>query len=196
MTTAKWFTPSGRSIQKDRRTVAGVVVETLPDSLESDSVKLTRPAFKSDGGRTVYGGGAITPDLIVRADTISTAEQEFFKAIASRNQEVYVALSDYALQLKDGVRPGFTVERSWRDELFRRLQAAGVIIDRSVYDAATPSIDRLLTNRVARLAFGDSTAKRMGLRDDAQLRKAIDLVKQSRTQQDLFAAVPPGQGGN
>jgi carboxyl-terminal processing protease len=190
MTTAKWFTPSGRSIQKNRSMVNGVLVEVLPDSLETDSVKLSRPAFKSDGGRTIYGGGAITPDIIVKSDTITTPEQEFFRTIAPKNQEVYVALSDYALELKDKVKPGFTVEKAWRDELYRRFVAAGVQLDRSVYDKATPSIDRLLTNRVARLAFGDSTAKRMALGDDAQLEKAIAIIKAGRTQKDLFAAVP------
>jgi carboxyl-terminal processing protease len=191
MTTAKWFTPSGRSIQKNRTVVNGVMVELLPDSLESDTVKRNRPVFKSDGGRTVYGGGAITPDIIVRSDTITTPEQEFFRIIAPKNQEVYVALSDYALELKDKVKPGFVVDRTWRDELYRRLVAAGVQLDRKVYDSATPSIDRLLTNRVARLAFGDSTAKRMALKDDAQLERAIAVLKQANSQKELFAIVPP-----
>ena len=190
MTTAKWFTPSGRSIQKNRAMVNGAYVELMPDSLETDSVKLSRPAFKSDAGRTVYGGGAITPDIIVRSDTITTSEQEFFKVIAPKNQEVYVTLSDYALELKDKVKPGFVVDRAWRDELYRRMTAAGVQLDRKVYDSATPSIDRLLTNRIARLAFGDSTAKRMAIRDDAQLEKAIELLKVARTQKDLLAAIP------
>ena len=196
MTTAKWFTPSGRSIQKNRTVVNGVMVELMPDSLENDSVKLKRPVFKSDGGRTIYGGGAITPDVIVRSDTISTSEQEFFKAIAPKNQEVYVTLSDYALELKDKVKPGFVVDKAWRDELFRRLVAAGVTLNRNVYDNASPSIDRLLTNRVARLAFGDSTAKRMALRDDAQLERAIAILKQVRSQKELFTVVPPGTPRN
>ena len=34
---------------------------SVPDSLETDSVRKARPAFKSDGGRFVYGGGGITP---------------------------------------------------------------------------------------------------------------------------------------
>ena len=62
MTTAKWFTPSGRSIQKERKLDAnGNFVEVHPDSMESDSAKKARPTFRSDAGRVVYGGGAITP---------------------------------------------------------------------------------------------------------------------------------------
>jgi carboxyl-terminal processing protease len=188
MTTAKYYLPSGRLIQKDRKIVDGALVEVMPDSLEGDSVKKTRPTFKSDGGRTVYGGGGITPDIIVKPDTITTAEQEFYKRIAPKGVEFYAALSDYALSLRGSVKPKFTVQPAWRDELFRRVVAAGVPIDRELYDRATPSVDRELQNRVAHLAFGDSTAKRMSLDDDVQLKKALELLRGARTQQDLFAS--------
>jgi carboxyl-terminal processing protease len=187
MTTAKWYTPSGRSIQKERKVVNGEFVEEAPDSLENDSVKKSRPAFKSDGGRTVFGGGGITPDVIIQPDTISTAEQDFLKAIAPKNQDVYVTLSDYALELKNTVKPNFTVQQAWRDEFYKRLTNAGVKVDRKLYDSARPTVDRLLINRVARLAYGDSTAKRMALKDDLQLTRALDLLKASKSQQELFA---------
>jgi carboxyl-terminal processing protease len=189
MTTAKYYLPSGRLIQKDRKPGEnGALIEIVPDSLESDSVKKTRPAFKSDAGRVVYGGGGITPDVIIKPDTITTPEQEFYKKIAPKYTEYYTALSDYALQLKSSVRPGFTVQAAWRDELFRRITAAGVPIERELYDRATPSVDRELRGRVAHLAFGDSTAKRMSLEDDVQLMKALELLRGVRTQQDLFAS--------
>src|SRR5204863_8920393 len=83
MTTAKWYTPSGRSIQKERKLLPdGEFVEVLPDSLETDSAKRARPVFHSDAGRIVYGGGAITPDIIVQSDTLTTAEQQLFNAFA------------------------------------------------------------------------------------------------------------------
>ena len=63
MTTGKWYTPSGRSIQRERKLLDdGRLVEVVPDSLETDSVRKARPAYKSDVGRVVYGGGGITPD--------------------------------------------------------------------------------------------------------------------------------------
>jgi len=40
---------------------------------------------------------------------------------------------------------------------------------------------------VARLAFGDSTAKRRGIPEDIQLTHAIDVLRQSQSQKDLFA---------
>jgi hypothetical protein len=94
---------------------------------------------------------------------------------------------DYSLELKKNVKPNFTVEPSWREEFYRRLQTKGVTIDHSQYEQAGPEIDRLLGNTVARLAFGDSTAKRRSVPEDNQLARAIEVLKQSQSQQDLFA---------
>lgn len=190
MTTGKWYTPSGRSIQKERRlTEDGTWVEVDHDSLESGEPGAQRPVFRSDAGRVVYGGGAVTPDLIVRADTFTTAEQEFRKATASRQQEIYVTLYDYAYELKGRITPDFTVPPAWREELFRRFEAKGLGIDRALYDGAARYIDRELEIRVARLAFGDSTARRRTVDDDPQLQKALELLRRGQTQQDLFALV-------
>jgi len=173
MTTAKWYTPSGRSIQKERKLLpSGEFVEVMPDSLETDSV---------------YGGGAITPDIIVRPDTLTTAEQKVFNIFAPKTADVRATLMDYSLELKKSVKPNFTVEPSWREEFYRRLQTKGVTIDHAQYEQAGPEIDRLLGNTVARLAFGDSTAKRRSVSEDNQLARAIEVLKQSQSQQDLFA---------
>ena len=187
MTTAKWYTPSGRSIQKERKLLPnGEFVEVMPDSLETDSVRRSRPAFRSDAGRIVYGGGAITPDIIVRPDTLTTAEQKVFNAFAPKTADVRATLMDYALELKKTVRPGFPVPLAWREEFYRRLQTKGVTVDKEQYDQAGSEIDRLLGNTVSRLAFGDSTARRRSIPEDLQLSRALDALKQSQSQQDLF----------
>ncbi len=188
MTTAKWYTPNGRSIQKERKLLPnGEFVEVMPDSLETDSARRSRPAFRSDAGRIVYGGGAITPDIIVRPDTLTTAEQKVFNAFAPKTADVRATLMDYAVELKKSVRPGFTVPPAWRDEFYRRLHAKSVTVDRALYDQAGPEIDRLLGNTVSRLAFGDSTARRRSIPDDLQLTRALQAMTQSQSQQDLFA---------
>jgi carboxyl-terminal processing protease len=187
MTTAKWYTPNGRSIQKERKLLpSGEFVEVMPDSLETDSVRRSRPAFKSDAGRIVYGGGAITPDIIVRPDTLTTAEQKVFNAFAPKTADVRATLMDYSLELKKTVKPDFTVLPAWREEFYRRLQTKGVTMDHTQYEQAGSEIDRLLGNTVARLAFGDSAAKRRSVADDNQLVHALSVLKQSASQKDLF----------
>ena len=195
MTTQKWYTPSGRSIQKDRKFGAdGQISELAVDSVESDSARKARPQFKSDAGRLVYGGGAITPDLIVKPDTFSAAEQEFRKVTAPKQQEMYVVRYDLALELKPRVTADFTVTPEWREEYYRRLKAKGITIDRNMWDRAPAYVDRLLEYSIARVAFGDSTAHRRTLDDDVQLRTALELLRKGQTQRDLFAlATPPSK---
>jgi carboxyl-terminal processing protease len=189
MTTAKWYTPSGRSIQKERHlNDEGVMVEVHPDSTEGDSVRRARPVYKSDAGRVVYGGGAITPDLTIQPDTLSSPEQEFQRATAAK-PTIYSVIYDYAYELKSKVTPDFVVQPAWREELYQRLQKKGIQVDRKLYDGASGYVDWQLGQRIARLAFGDSTAKRRNLNDDPQLRKALDLLRHGQSQQDLFALV-------
>ena len=212
MTTAKWYTPTGRSIQKERVLDSdGRLVEIDPDSAAIEKLRAqyekagrpipttfpdaevkrviaeSRPTFKSDAGRTVYGGGAITPDVLVSPDTFSTAAQTLGRALVPQQQKVYIALRSYALELKPTVTSAsYTVQQAWRDELYRRLTADGVKIDREVWNAGREWVDQQLSLYLTRLAFGDSAWRKRDLPNDAALRRAIELLGQGRTQQDLF----------
>ena len=89
--------------------------------------------------------------------------------------------------MKDRVKPDFEITPLMRDDFYQRLQKKGVTVDRKDWDAGISYVDRLLDNRIARFAFGDSTAKRRDLHDDPQLRKALELLREGRTQKDLLA---------
>jgi carboxyl-terminal processing protease len=189
ITTGKWYTPSGRSIHRDRQLLAdGRFVETRPDSLETEAEKKAKPKFTSDGGRTVYGGGGITPDVIVPDDTLSTLEQDLLKSLAPKAQAFVTVLNQYAFELKSTAPRDFVVTPAWRAELRRRLTAAGVTIEPKYDAAANALFDRELDRRVARLLLGDAGAKARGVADDHQLARAVGLLKSSRSQQELFAA--------
>jgi carboxyl-terminal processing protease len=186
LTTGKWFTPSGRSIQRERKFVDGHFVPVPPDSGATSQSKKHRPVFKSDGGRLVYGGGGITPDVIVPEDTLTTAEQALAKALAPKSQEVYVTLYAFALDLSHHLQRGFKYDPSWRGEFIRALDAKGVAVAPALYARAPRYLDRLIEDRVSRFVEGDSTAMRRDLTDDAPLQRALKLLDRARTQQDLF----------
>lgn len=76
LTIARYYTPSGRCIQKPY--VDGEDPDYAQDLLERyqhgeyfsrDSIKHTGPAYHTGNGRVVYGGGGITPDIFVPEDT-------------------------------------------------------------------------------------------------------------------------------
>ena len=187
MTTGKWFTPSGRSIHRERKLLPdGQFVEVHPDSMKAEG--MVRPTFKSDVGRTVYGGGGIRPDIIVADDTLATDERSFFISIATKRQEINTVLQDYALELKGTVARGFSVPDAWSGELTRRLDAAKVVIDPKLAAVGTRVLTRDLATRVTRLSFGDAAAKERLLPEDHQLLKAVDLLEHNTTQAQLLAA--------
>jgi carboxyl-terminal processing protease len=191
ITTGKWYTPNGRSIHRERKLLAdGRLVEVKPDSLETEAQKKNKPVFKSDAGRTVYGGGGITPDIIVPDDTLSTQEQDFYKAMALKAQAFVTTLNQYAFELK-GSPKNFTVTPEWRAELRRRLTAAGVTIDPKMEPVAQKLLDRELDRRVARLVLGDAGAKERYLADDHQLSRALALLSTSHSQAALLASAQP-----
>ena len=180
MTVGKWSTPSGRTIQTERDET-GVPVDSI--------AKLPRPEFKSDGGRTVYGGGGIVPDVKVRPDTMTSPETAFARALEAKGKAnaFYVAVYDQALQVKNTVKPGYTIQPAWRDAVFAHLEKVDAGIPRAQFDAARPLVDRLLALRISTLAFGDGAAFQLTIPDDAPVRTAIKLLENGRTQKDLFA---------
>ncbi len=97
ITTAKYFIPSGRCIQKEEylkwkgTSIISEFSESdsteyeewgegyIFDSLDEDTVEVEKedlPEYKTEGGRTVYGGGGITPDLETELDKLSKIEIE------------------------------------------------------------------------------------------------------------------------
>jgi carboxyl-terminal processing protease len=195
ITTGKWYTPSGRSIQRERKVNAeGQFTEVAPDSIENDSTRKARPLFKSASGRTLYGGGGITPDVLIPADTLTTAEQKLAREIAPKAGEYQSIISEFAEGLKGKIRPDFTYNRAWGDTVFARLGSAGLRIERPVFDEGRNFIDRQLEFRIARITYGDTTERRHQLKDDTPLRSAIQILKRSNTQKDVFAAASAANG--
>jgi carboxyl-terminal processing protease len=87
ITTARYFTPSGRCIQRDYKDKGkyyalegrAEVEEglNLDHKGEKDS---TRPKYRTVSGRVVYGGGGIVPDYVVKSDTASKLMQTVFRS--------------------------------------------------------------------------------------------------------------------
>jgi carboxyl-terminal processing protease len=136
----------------------------------------------------VYGGGAITPDVIVQSDTLSTAEQQLRRALLPVYGKYLAHVAAVAELQKGKISPNFEVQPAWRDEVYRRLIADTVKLDKAVWDAGSSDVDRSIEDRVAKIAFGDTLVRRRSLKDDNQLRRALEIMRQGNTQKDLFTA--------
>ena len=87
LTIARYYTPSGRCIQKPYTTGDAADYEQdiysryqHGEFFSQDSIKHTGPAYHTGIGRLVYGGGGITPDIFVAEDTIGLTS--YFKQAA------------------------------------------------------------------------------------------------------------------
>lgn len=191
ITTGKWYTPSGRSIQADHDRLGDERFVEY-DGASPDSANRKRPEFRSDGGRVIFGGGGVTPDVVVQPDTLSDGERNLARAYAAQGAQWYVALYNTALDYKGTAGLDFQVKPEWREALWKRVKEAKISVTREQFDAGTELVDRSLEQWTARLAFGDSTAFRRSIKFDRQLNTALDYIERGRTQRQLLALASAG----
>jgi len=189
ITTARWFTPSGRSITR-----------RLPsdDDDEEDLPPITSRRFRTDAGRSVFGGGGITPDVIAGDSTVPVVEANFMRALGTNVGHFRDAITDYALYLKgSGGVPGpdFVVTPAMREEVWTRMKARGIDIPRSAYDDAEPIVSRLIAFDIARYVFGADVEFRRRAATDKVIQKALELARGATSEHELLrratAMAPP-----
>ncbi|MCH5329655.1 MAG: S41 family peptidase [Alistipes sp.] len=144
LTVARYFTPTGRSIQKPYETGDGdsynedIANRFLhneffsADSIRfADSLRFTTPA-----GKTVYGGGGIMPDIFVPLDTADMTR--YFLEVSGRNI-IYRYTIDYAdrhraeldrIETLDQLRAYLDADTSLLDDFVRYAERNGVKPDR------------------------------------------------------------------
>lgn len=120
ITIARYHTPSGRCIQKHYGEGNKKYSEDLDTRYENgefynaDSIKLDSTAvFKTKGGRTVYGGGGIMPDIFIKAD--STTATKYLQQLYRRN-------IPYQLSLEYTAKHRSEMESMKSDELIAHLK--------------------------------------------------------------------------
>ena len=201
LTTARWFTPSGRTIQRiakdeeDQATQAAlaVVADTVlgaPDKESTDSALKERPIFHTDAGRVVRGGGGIVPDLVIRPDTLTSGEREFAKALGNGLPQYRDVLTTIALEAKktSGVKTeSFKVTPDMRQQVYQRLRAKDVQISAEVFNGAGALIDEQLGYEVARYVFGRPAEFRRRAARDVQMQTAIGLLRKAQTPKQLLS---------
>jgi len=200
LTTARWFTPSGRTIQRiakneeDQATQAAmaVVSDTVlgaPDEASTDSALKERPIFHTDAGRVVRGGGGIVPDLVIRPDSLTAAERDFAKALGNGLPQYRDALTTIALDAKKthGIKAeSFKVTPEMRQQVYQRLRAKDIQIAPAVFNGAGKLVDEQLGFEIARYVFGRPAEFRRRAAQDLQMQTAIGLLRKAQTPKQLL----------
>jgi len=193
MTTGKWYTPVGRSIQKPFRP-QDVDPEADPDSVAADTVHADtarRRAYRTDAGRTVLGGGGIVPDVTVAPDTTTLAERALITAVSRKASVFNDVMLRYAVEYErraPNLARNFQITPEMHRELFNRLRAAGVELTWEQFEAGRRLIDARLVTEISISRFGQAAAAQRNDVDDRTLQQAIRLLQGADTQAALFQA--------
>ena len=186
VTTALWYTPSGRSIN---RTPGEAAPGADGDLLEPIAEGRERPEFRTAGGRVVYGGGGIAPDVLLPGPIVAQEEIDFARALGAQAPRFRDALTDYGLSLKASravTSPDFAVTDAMIEELWRRMERRDITMDRAEYDRGRATVTRLLANEISRYVFGPDAEFLRSSRDDEAIRIAIELATGARDQSDVL----------
>ena len=177
LTTSRWYTPSGRSISRKAERDDS---EPAPD---------TKRRFKTDAGRVVYDRGGIAPDVL-ESDSAYTASARLLQSVLGRKVGVFRdALTDYALSLKVGktvASPQFEVTPAMLDEVWKRMVARGVVMDRGLFDESSSVVKLLLSYDIARYVFGPEAEFRRRIASDHAIATALELATGATTQRALL----------
>jgi carboxyl-terminal processing protease len=189
LTTGRWYTPSGRTIQKPhtrQRAGTAMVAGAPADSGTSDSTQL----YFSDSGRQLAGGGGIQPDVTVAPDTFTTAEQDFYRSLGTKLPVYRDVMTSYALELKAGgeiTDDQFQVTDAMVEELVRRLRERDVTPSDETLSGGWSAIDQELGYEIQRYVFGRESESLRRLSADPQVAAALDLLERAKTVPELLA---------
>ena len=181
LTIARWYTPLGRSIDRPR------VAVPVDDAGSPDASK--RQSYTTTHGRTVYGGGGISPDVAAGDTLFAPAEQAFEVALGNRVADFRDAMTAEALRLKTaGVvhSTDFVVTPTMRDALWRALAKRGFAFDRATYDGASNLVSRLFAREISRYVFGSAAESQRAIADDEMISTAAELLRGVRTTDELL----------
>ncbi|WP_207429090.1 S41 family peptidase [Pedobacter sp. SYSU D00535] len=189
LTVARYYTPSGRSIQKPYKSGSDKYYAELAERYKSgelngkhvDSVNDRHKSFKTTSGKAIYGGGGITPDIYVALD--STGYNDFYYALYSKG---VMAAFTYSSLVKKYSAPASLGEliREFKldDELFSQLLTAarlrGVQVDQKLAQTARPAIAARLKALLARYYFGEEAYYRTRHVNDKVISRSLEILKQ------------------
>jgi carboxyl-terminal processing protease len=202
LTTSKYYTPSGRNIQRDYTSFYDYYVADESDESGANEIPLKdRKQFKTDTGRVVYGGGGITPDVVVKQPTLSRTTQILEVRSAIFNYAVDYYAKHPELTKDIAVTPAMVEE-------FARFAADKDVatIDEIRTTLAKPVdrkyIERALKAEIVAAKYGFDASYPFRLQGDTQIERALELFPDAQKLAGLAAearahgnGAPAGQSG-
>ncbi len=194
LTTAHYYTPSGRLIQRDYSNISFLdyYTHTNLEQRNLQDIKTT------DSGRTVYGGGGITPDEKWEAPMLNPFQ------IAVRRKDAFFNFSARYFGNRDTKLPqGWEPDAAIVDQFHTYIKDKGVEFTEADFTANRDWVKRELKREMYITAFSTDESNRVAIEQDPMVMKAVEsmpkakelltnaknmLVKRMKAQESIVAA--------
>ncbi|MCY3772812.1 MAG: S41 family peptidase [Gemmatimonadetes bacterium] len=189
LTTARYYTPSGRMIQRDYKNksfeeyVEGSFAESGEEVDDAESAAdAERPEFTTAGGRTVYGDGGISPDVL-----ITTPKRKYpfvigkYRGWVPFDRACFEFANTYGVTRQDlkGDFDTFLNEFEVDDAMLAAFKAqvrdSGLSFTEEEFNDDLDVVELQLKRSLARNLWGDEEASRVAAAGDEQLQQARQL---------------------
>jgi carboxyl-terminal processing protease len=194
LTIAKYETPSGRLIQRDYSNGNLYDYYTNGGIGSDDTVREPThgPGSKTDSGRTMYSGGGINPDVVVKPQTIPIEKARIQQKLAN---PIFAFALDVAYGKVAAFEPykvdkpiSFEYDIKSKDfavtdslfETFKKYAVEQYKVNPLVVDKEREFIERQLRTELVTAAYGSQTSFQVFNEYDNQLQKAIELLPQAK----------------
>lgn len=190
LTTAYYYTPSGRSIHKAEENELVAINGHSFDGEEGNGDQ--KGGYYTDSGREVSGGGGIMPDVFVQPPELSTVAQEMLKKPIFFN---------FAVQFKSqnaDLSEDFEITDDIRSEFFHHMTGEGIEISEADFSSERDFVETRLEFELNRAYWGEGVAKKKGFARDFEAQKALEIIDKGKTLVGLFevASGMHGEGGS
>jgi carboxyl-terminal processing protease len=174
LTIAKWYTPSGRLIQRDytHQSFFDYFYGPKHDQTKPTMIKLT------DGGREVFGGGGITPDVKIDSPTPDLFASRLLLRYAFFN------FANRFLAAHENISANFEVDETVLNDFRKFLDLENIRHTEAEIQQDLKFIRQTIKYQLFLSQFGQVEAYRTTLDSDEQIQRAIELMPQAKALAD------------
>ncbi|MEE8257591.1 MAG: S41 family peptidase [Acidobacteriota bacterium] len=165
LTTAAYFTPSGRSIQRPLKSSSGELLDFSMANGGADDL-----SFRSLGGRPLAGGGGIIPDLEDQGWQLAP-----WTRFLERNT-VFVNFAQFYLTIQGSVNEEFEVTDAAMEQFNDYLRNVGIRVPADAWESDQQYLRMRIKNELFNLVFGLEKGDEVEVRNDPQVLKAQEVL--------------------
>ncbi|HOE90569.1 MAG TPA: S41 family peptidase [Candidatus Cloacimonadota bacterium] len=181
ITISKYYIKSGRCIHKDINDKILKGKEVTADEKKMIEKDINEHIYKTVNGRTVYGGGGITPDIEIEQDKLTELEMEI------RRLNLFFEYSiDYYTKNKQSITEDFVASDALIQDFLSFGKNKGLKYESSTLDSSYAFIRNSLTSSIIDKKFGEIAGYKAGLAIDRQLMDAISIFDKYPTLDKMF----------